>query len=134
MLPHSIGLATKSRPEPTVVTVTWSRTLLQKSRDKDQRSGFGMQQGGRVRPVEPDNIADILHFPLLCNISARLYLASPPNISNCPLVTAVPGGVERGLGDKQKDCEKFNRPDRGLRSRKDDTFDTTSPLPATLPA
>ena len=36
-------------------------------------------------------------FPLLCNISARLYLAPPPNISNCPPVNAVPGGVERGL-------------------------------------
>ena len=93
VLSFSIRLATKRRP--IVVTVTWSRTLLQKSHDKDQRSGFGMQQGGRVRPVEPDNIADILHFPLLCNISAQLYLASPPNISNCPPVNAASREVSR---------------------------------------
>ena len=61
-----------------VVTDTRSRTPLQKSLDKDRRSGFGMQQGARVGPVEPDIAADILqNFPLLCNISCTPAILSP---------------------------------------------------------
>ena len=67
----------KEQNRPIAATVTWSRTLLQKSGDKDQRSGFGMQQGGRVRPVEPDNIADTL--PLSAAVQHyRPAILSPP--------------------------------------------------------
>ena len=104
---HITFAANEEQTRPIAATVTWSRTLLQKSGDKDQRSGFGMQQGGRVRPVEPDNIADIRPLSAAVQHYRPAKLSPPANISNCPLVTAVPGGVERGLGDKQKDCEEL---------------------------